>query len=113
MLIDALPPFDGGVIPGIDETQPMGYLSFRTGAGLDCGETAIVAADDGVNGNGKVPVRNLLSIDNLPYATSVRPIEIVADLCHSVGALGEVAVEPVHEDDRLARVGTTCHQRRA
>ena len=82
VLVDALPPFDGGVIPGLSQNQKLGCLSVCMREGVGCGDETTLTPEDGVNGRGKVPVRNLISVDNLPYSTSVRPLcvrSIVSD----------------------------------
>jgi hypothetical protein len=78
VLVDALPPFDGAVIPGLAQPQAMGSLSVRVLADVACGTSIVIRGEDGVNGLGKVPVRNLISVDNLPYVASVRPIALTA-----------------------------------
>lgn len=74
VLVDALPPFEGGVIPAIPQRQPLGKIEVTALEGTECGETIEVVPQDRVNGLGKVPVFNLISVDNLPYPTSVRPL---------------------------------------
>lgn len=76
VLVDALPPFDGAVIPGLGAPQAMGRLSVRVLGDVACGAEVTIVGEDGVNGNGKVPVRNLISVDNLPYRATVRPIAL-------------------------------------
>ena len=78
VLIDSLPPFDGGVIPGIRGEQVLGCIEVGPKGGLECDASTFLVPEDGVNGLGKVPVRNLLSVDNLPYPISARALEIVA-----------------------------------
>ena len=79
VLVDAAPPFDGGVIPGLPQTQPLGRLGFIIPVGVDCGKTVLVSSADGANGRGNVPVRNVISVDNQAFAATVRPFNVIAE----------------------------------
>jgi hypothetical protein len=78
VLVDALPPFDGAVIPGLATSQAMGVLTFYASDALACDAMTVLSKEDGVNGLGKVPVFNLISVDNLPYEATVRDLGIIA-----------------------------------
>lgn len=77
ILVDATPPFDGQVIPGLPGPQFLGNIKFQVLDGAECGEVIVVEqADCGAKGGGNTPAFNLVSVDNFPYPASVRPIEI-------------------------------------
>jgi hypothetical protein len=76
VLLDAVPPFDGQVIPGLPFPQALGTLSFEAGPDAVCGEILTITAQDGAKGRGDVPVRNVVSINNYAYCATVRPITI-------------------------------------
>ena len=80
VLVDALPPFDGQVIPGLPEPQAIGKLCFRVLAGVDCDATIVVTQAEGLKGGGKVPNFNLASVDNYAYPVSVGPLSICSTL---------------------------------
>ena len=65
VLVDALPPFDGATIPPLAEFQKVGTLSFDVTDDQDaCGTVCPLEFVDGLDGPGKVPVKNLISVDN-------------------------------------------------
>lgn len=64
VLIDALPPFDGATIPPADGYIPVGCVTFRVKDGATCGRLCNITFDDGVNGSGKIPINNLISVEN-------------------------------------------------
>jgi hypothetical protein len=70
VLVDALPPFDGVTLPPSDEFVRVGSVLFDVSANAACGEPLSVEFTDGVNGRGKVPIRNLISVEN--YSKSVQ-----------------------------------------
>lgn len=74
VLLDAVPPFGGQVIPGLPSPQALGRLSFQLLDTVECGAQIVVSAQDGVNGRGEVPVRNLVSIANYAVCATVRDI---------------------------------------
>jgi hypothetical protein len=65
VLVDALPPFDGATIPPIDRVQRMGCVKFTVKDTAPCGSTCPITFEDGVNGPGKVPIRNLIAVENV------------------------------------------------
>lgn len=66
VLVDALPPFDGATIPPMANFQLMGCLEFTSENNSDlCGTCCDVTFEDNLNGNGKVPVKNLISAENM------------------------------------------------
>jgi hypothetical protein len=65
VLVDALPPFDGATIPPLADFQKVGTLCFDVTDDMDaCGTVCPLEFKDGLNGPGKVPVKNLISVDN-------------------------------------------------
>ncbi|MEM7232777.1 MAG: hypothetical protein AAF517_11405 [Planctomycetota bacterium] len=109
VLVDAAPPFDNRVIPGLEE-QPLGRLCIGVREGVVCGTNVELVARDGVNGRGVVPLRNLVSVANFPYRASVQPIVLNAmneerffrGDCNFNFGVG--AVEPVEIADAAAVV---------
>jgi len=63
VLVDALPPFDGKTIPPIPTLQRVGCLQFEVNNDTRlCGTCCDIKFTDGVNGRGKVPIKNLISV---------------------------------------------------
>src|SRR3989442_5571629 len=66
VLVDALPPFDGKTIPPIPTLQRVGCLQFEVNNDTRlCGTCCDIKFTDGVNGRGKVPIKNLISVENV------------------------------------------------
>ena len=68
VLVDALPPFDGATIPPTDKTQLMGCVKFRVKDDAPCGPCCPIEFTNGVNGRGKVPINNLIAVENVSAA---------------------------------------------
>jgi hypothetical protein len=71
VLVDALPPFDGRTITSSEDYQKMGCVRFRVKTKVEdpdvlCGPCDITF-EDGLNGSGKVPINNLISVENYSY----------------------------------------------
>jgi hypothetical protein len=77
ILVDADPPFDGRTLPPGLDLQKIGCVNFAIDPGATCGSCNEVSFCNGANGNGKVPIKNLLSIDN----QSVKPVLFDCDIC--------------------------------
>lgn len=78
VLVDALPPFDGTTIPPTDRVQLMGCVTFRVKDEAPCDACCPIEFTDGVNGRGKVPINNLIAVEN----NSKRPAAVYAcELC--------------------------------
>ena len=78
VLVDALPPFDGATIPPTDRVQLMGCVKFTVKDDAPCGQCCPIEFTNGINGTGKIPINNLISVDNF----SRRPAEMVrCELC--------------------------------
>jgi hypothetical protein len=77
VLVDALPPFDGATIPPLPDFQRMGTLTFAIADddGL-CGTTCPIVFKDGLNGSGKVPVKNLIAVENVSRSVVLNPCEV-------------------------------------
>jgi hypothetical protein len=65
ILVDSLPPFDGGTLPPTDDFLRLGTLTFdvREDEAL-CGETRALEFCDGRNGRGRVPLTNVVAAEN-------------------------------------------------
>ena len=63
-LVDALPPFEGETIPALDIFQRVGCVDFTPKESAACGDCCQLAFVDGVDGSGRVPVKNLVSIED-------------------------------------------------
>jgi len=82
VLIDALPPFDGATIAPSDDVQPIGYITFDVSSDAECGSSAEIEFTDGINGTGRVPIKNLVSSENKsrsPAAVINCAVEILAE----------------------------------
>jgi hypothetical protein len=64
VLVDALPPFEGQTIPPLPDFQRVGCVTFDVKPDVACGSMCDVKFTDGVNGRGKVPIKNLISVEN-------------------------------------------------
>ena len=78
VLVDALPPFDGQTIPPLPKFQRIGCVKFdiRDEPAL-CGKCCDVKFQDGAKGRGKVPIKNLVSVEN----KSVSPQTMDCEIC--------------------------------
>ena len=66
VLVDALPPFDGQTIPPLPNLQRIGCVKFAIAdKAASCGKCCDIKFTDGVNGRGKVPIKNLISVENV------------------------------------------------
>ena len=77
VLVDALPPFDGATIPPLPFFQRVGCVTFQVSEDAACGECCFINFTDGINGTGKVPVKNLISVENI----SRGPITMDCEVC--------------------------------
>ena len=78
VLVDALPPFDGATLPPTDTLMRVGCVTFdvKNDETL-CGKCCPIEFTDGVNARGKVPIKNLISVENV----SVSPQTANCELC--------------------------------
>lgn len=78
VLVDALPPFDGATLPPTSTLARVGCVTFdvKDDAAL-CGKCCDIKFTDGVNGQGKIPIKNLISVEN----QSVSPQTMNCQLC--------------------------------
>jgi hypothetical protein len=78
MLVDALPPFDGATLPPTQAFLRLGCLRFRLDDRQElCGRRLGVRFQDGVNGRGSVPIRNLVAVANRSFRPSVEDCEVL------------------------------------
>jgi hypothetical protein len=77
VLVDALPPFDGQTIPPLPQFQRMGCVKFdiRDDPAL-CGDCCDIRFQDGAKGRGKVPIKNLVSVENKSVSPQLMNCEI-------------------------------------
>ena len=76
VLVDALPPFDGATIPPLPDFQRVGCVQFSVRESAACGECCPIEFTDGVNGTGKVPVKNLISVENVSRSPQTMDCEV-------------------------------------
>jgi hypothetical protein len=76
VLVDALPPFDGAALPHLNEFQRVGCVRFRVKTTAECGDCCFVNFQDGVNADGKVPVKNLISVNNQSQSPQTMNCEV-------------------------------------
>jgi hypothetical protein len=81
VLIDALPPFDGATIPPLEQFQRVGCVAFSVKETAACGSSCEIRFSDGINGTGKVPVKNLISVENVSRAPALidSAVEVVGE----------------------------------
>jgi hypothetical protein len=78
ILVDAAPPFDGATLPPTDTYLKIGCIDMEVAANSAiCGKCLPISFCDGADGRGKVPVRNLISVDN----QSRSPLLVSCDVC--------------------------------
>jgi hypothetical protein len=65
VLVDALPPFDGQTIPPSERFQRIGCVTFDVDPNAACDSECCFAFTDGLDGGGKVPIENLISVENV------------------------------------------------
>jgi hypothetical protein len=76
VLVDALPPFDGQTIPPLPNLQRVGCVTFEIDEDATCGECCPIQFEDGVNGRGKVPIKNLISVENVSRSPQLMNCEV-------------------------------------
>ena len=85
VLVDALPPFDGATIPPSDKAQLMGCVTFAPKDPEACGTCCPVEFTDGLDGIGKVPINNLISVENISVSMLASAVDceicIVGEPC--------------------------------
>jgi hypothetical protein len=76
VLVDALPPFDGTTIPPAPDPQRVGCVTFDVCDDAVCGDNLPIEFVDGKNGRGRVPIKNLVSVENHSRGPVVMPCEV-------------------------------------
>jgi hypothetical protein len=77
VLVDALPPFDGATIPPLPQFQRVGTLTFQVSDDEAlCGVVCPIEFIDGLNGKGKVPVKNLIAVENVSRSVVTESCEV-------------------------------------
>ncbi len=66
VLVDALPPFDGQTLPPTANLLRVISVDFQIDAGASCKDAYPIVFCDGAKGRGQVPIKNLISVMNLP-----------------------------------------------
>jgi len=77
VLVDALPPFDGQTIPPTDTFTRIGCVPFKVKETAPCGGPCCdIVFKDGVDGDGKIPIYNLISVENFERSVQTIPCKI-------------------------------------
>jgi hypothetical protein len=76
VLVDALPPFDGATIPPLPGPQSIGCVTFDIDEDAQCGDKLPLLFVDGLNGRGRVPIKNLVSAENHSRGPQLMPCEV-------------------------------------
>jgi hypothetical protein len=63
ILMDALPPFENQQLPSTSEPLMIACVQAEVDAGATCGDSFSIDFCDGINGNGMVPINNLVVIE--------------------------------------------------
>lgn len=63
VLVDAEPPFDGRTLPATDQFRRLFSQAFEVRADAPAGECLAIDFTDGIQGNGMVPTKNLVSVN--------------------------------------------------
>jgi len=78
VLVDVLAPFDGNTLPPTETLTRVGCVTFVVDDNSElCGKCCDIKFTDGVNGNGKIPTKNLISVENM----SVGPQTMNCQIC--------------------------------
>jgi hypothetical protein len=64
ILVDSEPPFNAASLPATYKPLLLASVDMEIGGGVQVGECLEIRFRDGVNGQGKIPIRNLFSLDN-------------------------------------------------
>ncbi len=65
ILVDSLPPFDGATLPPTDKLERVGCIEFSVARDPAlCGKCLPITFCDGADGRGRVPIKNLISVEN-------------------------------------------------
>ena len=100
VLVDAAPPFDGVTIPPMPQFQRMGCVPFAINDDEAlCGTCCAITFTDGVNGRGKTPAKNLVSVEN----ESRSPQLMHGEICIVGGRRGFC-----RGDCNYSRMGSMC-----
>ncbi len=76
MLLDSSPPFDGQTLPPTSMPFPLACVDLRVTPEATVGECLDVRFQDGVNGENKVPTKNLVSVKNEAIAALTSSCEV-------------------------------------
>lgn len=77
ILVDQLPPFDGAALPATDVYLALGCIDFSIANDPAlAGRCIDVTFQDGLNGRGKVPIRNLISVDNFSKSPKLASCQV-------------------------------------
>jgi hypothetical protein len=76
ILVDALPPFDGQTLPPTSNLLKVISVDFKISDGIPCGQAIEVRFSDGAKGRGNVPIKNLISVMNLPISPQLCNCEV-------------------------------------
>ena len=81
VLMDANPPYDGTTLPPTDVPLKLASVDARISSAAKCGDCFDIAFADGVNGAGKIPVRNRYAAGNQSFG----PCLVDAKVCITGG----------------------------
>ncbi len=85
VLLEASPPFDGVTLPPTSVPLKLATIGAQISRDAKCGDCFKISFTDGVNGAGKIPVRNLYAAENQSFS----PCFVNAEACITgTGELG-------------------------
>jgi hypothetical protein len=76
LLVDSVPPFDAAVLPPSDSPLLVACVELEVGVSAQVGDCLEIHFRDEVDGRGRVPVRNLVALDDHSFPARGHPCEV-------------------------------------
>ena len=76
VLVDALPPFDGATLPPTSEPMKLACVDVTVGPNAVCDTCLPIDFCDGINGRGRVPLKNLFAAENRSFSPQLYSCEL-------------------------------------
>jgi hypothetical protein len=76
ILVDAFPPFDGRTLPPTNVPLKLACVDLLLPEDADCGDCFQIRFQNGVNGTGKVPVKNLVAAENESFVVATNDCRV-------------------------------------
>ena len=76
ILVDAMPPFDGSTFPPTNVPLKLACVDLLLPSDAECDECFPVEFEDGIDGSGSVPLKNLISAADQAFAVGTADCEV-------------------------------------